>query len=276
MPYGRKIQYSTIFLFMPAVLSPRNFGPLNILTHFVCVPKSIELGQKVLRGMSKFVTRLNVVSGKMEWGLLDEDYDYWQEIARSRYGDMLHDSDRNKKYSVGLKKAIGTVHRRGHRANVLDIGTGTGLLAMLAVKHGADSVTACEAFQPVAQAAKLIIEDNGMKNQIKLVTKRSTALQIPEDLDQRCNILVSEVFDTELIGEGALGVFIHAHEHLLTEDVITVPYSAVVYIQVVQSEFLLQHNHLADNTGKKILSFVSQKTVIAQYFVLTYGANCIC
>ena len=78
------------------------------------------------RRMSRFVTRLNVSSGKMEWGLLDEDYDYWQEIARSRYGDMLHDTDRNIKYSQGLKKAIDAVHARGQKARVLDIGTGTG------------------------------------------------------------------------------------------------------------------------------------------------------
>lgn len=127
-----------------------------------------------------------------------------------------------------------------------------GLLAMLAVQHGADSVTACEAFEPVAQAAKLIIEDNGMEDKIKLVMKRSTALQIPEDLEERCNILVSEVFDTELIGEGALGVFIHAHENLLSQDVITVPYAATVYIQVVESHFLLQHNHLGDNIGLNV------------------------
>lgn len=103
---------------------------------------------------------------------------------------------------------------------------------MFAVRHGADSVTACEAFQPVAQAAKVIILDNGMEGKIKLITKRSTAIMVPEDLEELCNILVSEVFDTELIGEGALGVFIHAHENLLTPDVITVPYSATVYVQV--------------------------------------------
>ena len=93
-----------------------------------------------------------------------------------------------------------------------------------------------------------------MQDQIKLVGKRSTALTIPQDLTTRCNILVSEVFDTELIGEGALGVFIHAHEHLLTTDVITVPYAATVYVQVIQSDFLAQHNHLADNLGLSVPS----------------------
>ena len=35
-------------------------------------------------------------------------------------------------------------------------------------------------------------------------------------MPQRANILVAEVFDTELIGEGALGTFHHALAHLLT------------------------------------------------------------
>jgi len=34
-------------------------------------------------------------------------------------------------------------------------------------------------------------------------------------MEERANVLVTEVFDTELIGEGALGTFRHAHEHLL-------------------------------------------------------------
>ena len=35
------------------------------------------------------------------------------------------------------------------------------------------------------------------------------------DLPERANILVTEVFDTELIGEGAMGTFQHAHDNLL-------------------------------------------------------------
>lgn len=32
---------------------------------------------------------------------------------------------------------------------------------------------------------------------------------------EKANILVTEVFDTELIGEGAIGTFNHAHKYLL-------------------------------------------------------------
>jgi protein arginine N-methyltransferase 7 len=41
-------------------------------------------------------------------------------------------------------------------------------------------------------------------------------LDFPDgDLSEKANILVTEVFDTELIGEGALGTFQHAHDKLL-------------------------------------------------------------
>lgn len=50
----------------------------------------------------------------------------------------------NQKYYKALKNVIDKRHARGEKANVLDIGTGTGLLAMMAAKCNADSVIACE------------------------------------------------------------------------------------------------------------------------------------
>ena len=53
----------------------------------------------------------------------------------------------NVKYEEALKSAIDEMKRRGEYVHVLDIGTGTGLLSMMAVRHGADKVTACEVLQ---------------------------------------------------------------------------------------------------------------------------------
>ena len=44
--------------------------------------------------MSTFVQKLNPLTGKTVWELEDDNYDYHQEIARSMYADMLHDTDR--------------------------------------------------------------------------------------------------------------------------------------------------------------------------------------
>lgn len=49
---------------------------------------------KAGRMMSVFTQQLNPITGKMEWGIQPEDYDYKQEVARSSYADMLHDKER--------------------------------------------------------------------------------------------------------------------------------------------------------------------------------------
>lgn len=55
-----------------------------------------------------------------------------------------------------------------------------------------------------------------MDDKIVLIHKSSQKLKMGVDLPHRMNLLVTEVFDTELIGEGALSVFNHAHQELLT------------------------------------------------------------
>lgn len=69
----------------------------------------------------------------------------------------------------------------------------------------------------MANCAAKVIKENGFENKIKLVRKHSTKMTIGKDGDmpKRANILVTEVFDTELIGEGALSTFRHAQEFLL-------------------------------------------------------------
>ena len=128
--------------------------------------------------MSVFVQKLNRITGQSDWLVQNEDYDYHQEVARASFADMLHDNDRNQKYEAALKKGIAYIHSRGREANVLDIGTGTGLLSMMAVRNGADSVVACEAFKPMAECAKKVLELNDMNGKITLIPKRSTELVI--------------------------------------------------------------------------------------------------
>ena len=61
-------------------------------------------------------------------------------------------------YYDGLRKAISLLRARGDSVHVLDIGTGTGLLSMMAATIGADSVTAVEEFRPMANCAEKVIE----------------------------------------------------------------------------------------------------------------------
>ncbi|VVC36329.1 Hypothetical protein CINCED_3A003755 [Cinara cedri] len=183
------------------------------------------------------------------------EFDYCQNIARAAFGDMLHDSDRNQLYYKALKKEITKLHKAGKKVHVLDIGTGTGLLAMMAAKCGADSVYACEEFKESYKCAKEIIRSNLFDDKVVLIHKSSQKLKVGIDLPHRMNLLVTEVFDTELIGEGAISVFNHAHRELLTDDCIVIPSEAVVYTQVVESEYIRNFNRVNDvyHNGKLLI-----------------------
>lgn len=66
-----------------------------------------------------------------------------QEISNAQYVDMLNDHERNEFY----RKSIQELLKNLPNASVLDIGTGSGLLAMMAAQSGAKSVVACEMIQ---------------------------------------------------------------------------------------------------------------------------------
>lgn len=69
----------------------------------------------------------------------------------------------------------------------------------------------------MAKIASHVIAQNGYSDVIKVIPLRSTELVVEKGgyMEEKANILVTEVFDTELIGEGALPTILHAHEHLL-------------------------------------------------------------
>ncbi|XP_076988924.1 protein arginine N-methyltransferase 7 isoform X1 [Tamandua tetradactyla] len=196
--------------------------------------------------MKVFCGRANPTTGSVEWLEEDEQYDYHQEIARSSYADMLHDKDRNIKYYQGIQAAVSRVKNRQQKALVLDIGTGTGLLSMMAVTAGADFCYAIEVFKPMADAAVKIVEKNGFSDKIKVINKHSTEVTVGPDGDMPCraNILLTELFDTELIGEGALPSYEHAHRHLVQENCEAVPHRATVYAQLVESRRMWSWNKL--------------------------------
>ncbi|KAI1890068.1 hypothetical protein AGOR_G00169410 [Albula goreensis] len=206
--------------------------------------------------MKTFCGRANPTTGALDWVEESDEYDYHQEIARSCYADMLHDRDRNEKYYQGIRAAVGRVKARGERAVVLDIGTGTGLLSMMAISTGADYCYAVEVFKPMAEAAVRIVEKNGFSDKIKIINKHSTEVTVGPDGDMqtRANILVTELFDTELIGEGALPSYEHAHLNLVQEGCEAVPHRATVYAQLVQSEQLRSWGQLLpiDVEGRKL------------------------
>lgn len=134
---------------------------------------------------------------------------------------MMDDRRRNEAYEAAILRAV-----PGKR--VLDIGTGAGLLAMMAARAGAAHVTTCEAVSLIGDRAREIIAANGLSGRITVISKNSTALAVPRDMPERAEVLVTETFASGLITEGVLPTMEHAHQHLLTPNATIIPATASV------------------------------------------------
>ena len=158
---------------------------------------------------------------------------------------MINDTARNRQFDTALKQAItpGSV--------VLDIGAGTGLLSMMAVRAGAKQVIACEANPALAALAREVIRGNGYSDRIRVINKPSQQLNPDTDFPKntRPDVLVAEVFDTLVIGEGALGTFEHARRYLLAPDAVVIPRRAVLYGGLVESERLWREGGADQSSG---------------------------
>jgi type II protein arginine methyltransferase len=162
---------------------------------------------------------------------------------------MLADTARNDAFEAAIQAAV--------RPDdiVLDIGTGTGLLAMMAARAGARQVLACEMLPDLAELAWVVIDANGYASRIGVVAKRSTELVIGQDLPSRATLLIAEIFDSLLIGEGVLETFQHARTHLLAPHARIIPASGVLCGQLASSPRFKRMYPLCELNGFYLRAF---------------------
>ncbi|KQN21215.1 hypothetical protein ASE86_14670 [Sphingomonas sp. Leaf33] len=142
----------------------------------------------------------------------------------ARFHDsMMRDEVRNRAYARAIEAAV----RPG--MTVLEIGAGSGLLAMIAARAGARVVT-CEAVPAVAATARTIVARNGYADRVRVVAKRSTDLEIGVDLDEPADLLVHEIFGHMLVNEGVTAAVADARARLLKPGAPSVPPRAEIRV----------------------------------------------
>ena len=138
--------------------------------------------------------------------------------------EMLADEARNGAYRQGIEGA----DLAGK--SVLDIGAGSGLLAMMAARAGAARVFACEANPALAATARAIVAANGFGDRVRILACHSSALDAARDLDGGADLIVSEIFSNDLIGEGALPALAQAMTVLAKPGARIVPAAATIRV----------------------------------------------
>lgn len=113
---------------------------------------------------------------------------------------MLNDDGRNQFYKAAIEHAApGKV--------VCDVGAGTGLLSILAVKAGAKKVISVERDSARAEYMRSIVDRVGMSDKIEIINDDFLNTDIAAD------IYVSETFNTQIFGEDMIKLSNHAHKH---------------------------------------------------------------
>ena len=140
---------------------------------------------------------------------------------------MLRDEPRTSAYADAL--VANSSYLKGKV--VLDVGCGTGILCMLAVKAGARKVIGVDS-SSIIDRAQRIIERNGMSDKITLVRGRLEEVKLPLEADE-VDVIVSEWMGYGLYFENMLSSVIYARDTYLSNDGILMPSEAKVFIEAM-------------------------------------------
>jgi len=112
---------------------------------------------------------------------------------------------------------------------VLDLGSGTGVLAILAARAGARIVYAVEATE-IVEAARKISRKNGLDDRIVFLDDLSPRVQLPEPVD----VLVTETIGNFGFDEGILGWVGDARRRFLKPEAVIIPLSIELFAVPVE------------------------------------------
>jgi type II protein arginine methyltransferase len=140
------------------------------------------------------------------------------------HAKMLGDTVRNDCYERALQRAVRP------DSIVLDIGSGSGLLAMMAARAGAKHVYTCEAVPAVAATAREIVAANGFADRITVIARHSSELDRERDLGGGADIVVSEIIADNLLSEGVIAALDHAARELARPQAQFIPCKASMRI----------------------------------------------
>ena len=146
------------------------------------------------------------------------------------HGTIVTDRARNEAYDAALKNAI----EPGMR--VLEVGTGTGILAMMAARAGASEVVTCEANPVIAERARAIIAHNGYADRVRVIAKHSDELKLGVDLAGPADVFVSEIISGSLLNEAVLPVVQDVVPRLLKPNGIVIPFRGAIRVALAYYE----------------------------------------
>lgn len=118
---------------------------------------------------------------------------------------LLNDEPRNRAFAEALRLVVTP------ESAVLDLGSGTGLWAILAAKLGARKVVAVEREGLMCGAIRMLARANGVEDLVEIIHGEATAVELPREFD----VVVSETVGHMIFEEQIASIMIAARTRLL-------------------------------------------------------------
>ncbi len=207
-------------------IGPRGYWILSLFAHPIPLGDAVDRLERELEQTTDFAPTLSIFNM-----LIEESALVTVEQGRSptsgwadpvEHARMLHDERRTGDYLAALAAAV--------RPDdvVLDIGTGSGVLAVAAARAGARHVYAVEA-SDIAEVAARVFDVNGVADRVTLLPGWSPHLELPEPAD----LLVTEVIGNEPLEEEVLETVLDARHRLLAPGARLIPRALTLSVRPV-------------------------------------------
>ncbi|KAF2473212.1 arginine n-methyltransferas-like protein [Lindgomyces ingoldianus] len=146
--------------------------------------------------------------------------------AEGIHEEMLKDEVRTRSYRD-------SIYQNGHLFKdkvVLDVGCGTAILSMFAVKAGAKHVIGVD-MSTIIEKAREIVERNGMTSKITLLQGKMEEVKLPFD---KVDIIISEWMGYFLLYESMLDTVLYARDKYLKKDGLIFPDKATIFMAGIE------------------------------------------
>ncbi|KAI3386944.1 hypothetical protein SNEBB_004290 [Seison nebaliae] len=156
---------------------------------------------------------------------------------------MINDKSRTSSYLKAIEENMRILLEKQTEINVLDVGSGSGILSMFAAKSGATKVIGVEMAPSIGKVSESLIKKNNLNNKCQIVHgKLEDNLELIEkSIDgKKFDMIISEWMGYCLVFEGMLDSVLFARDRLMKENGIILPNKANIHVVLLDDEELYE------------------------------------